>query len=858
MKKLFQLLGLLLVSTAALAQTAVTVSGKVFDGGGNAATSGYVEFDIQPQSSGIQYFVPGIGTIAPQTVQCGLDGSGNVKALANLSNPCLVWGDDVVMPGNTNYCVVFAPGGLVTNTVCNELITGTTYNLNNPKFTPSVSLTPQHSFIGATSLSGNIIPVAPNVFNLGSSLNPFANIFASAITGINSFQSNSLTVLGLASLNGGGSMQGLWTAGPSSPITSCTESGNIATCPITNTLACSAITGGLQSIVITGTSVSGYSQGPTGQVGFATTAACSGLNVSYFNPTSGLGASTGGTLTVSPIFSQGLTHTGPESISGQLTETNYNGNQFAGPGPTPTIDQAVAACGTNVCHAFVTLGYTGPESVNLFTSSLGYSFYNGPNNISIHDYRSCNSSLSCPIYGIPYGGRAMGQRNRQAAMYYAHNETDSSTGITSILVADGTLPTNGGLMAGNINVAILHDSVTLGTSVSELDAVDGEAHIDATSIDKPLLSAFSFGGAVIASRANAAMDVINASVYRAKGSSNIGTGVIHKSYGLNADIQSGATAQSGTIATSPTGATEVGTTATITMTPASACKFSQGEQITIAGVGVAGYNSASSPSLQWTVASNCSAGAFTFVAASSGLAASGSGTVTTIPDNYSAYFQGEILLNGGHFIDGIDGNNARRHIFQLDTPSNFLRFIPFVDANGWIYQTRAGASLVTISSAGEGFQNNLFSLTPGAAGLGLGSNPFGFLTIGLGAANGYLINPLTAAATRQININDTNGVATVSLPLLGSAGTAGIQSQRFGASCTTAAAANATCTSVFSWTTSFNNANYTPVCLGEGPTGSPILTLSITQIAASITVQVQNAASVASSFAGVYCHAIHD
>jgi hypothetical protein len=81
---------------------------------------------------------------------------------------------------------------------------------------------------------------------------------------------------------------------------------------------------------------------------------------------------------------------------------------------------------------------------------------------------------------------------------------------------------------------------------------------------------------------------------------------------------------------------------------------------------------------------------------------------------------------------------------------------------------------------------------------------------------------------------------------------------RFGASCTTAAAAQATCTSTFSWTAAFADANYSPVCWGEGPSGSPILSLNATQIAASITVQVQNAASAASSFAGVYCNATHD
>lgn len=82
--------------------------------------------------------------------------------------------------------------------------------------------------------------------------------------------------------------------------------------------------------------------------------------------------------------------------------------------------------------------------------------------------------------------------------------------------------------------------------------------------------------------------------------------------------------------------------------------------------------------------------------------------------------------------------------------------------------------------------------------------------------------------------------------------------KRFGASCTTAATAAATCTTVYSWTTAFADSSYTPVCWGEGPTGSPILSLSALQIAASVTVQVQAATAVASSFANVYCIALRD
>lgn len=86
----------------------------------------------------------------------------------------------------------------------------------------------------------------------------------------------------------------------------------------------------------------------------------------------------------------------------------------------------------------------------------------------------------------------------------------------------------------------------------------------------------------------------------------------------------------------------------------------------------------------------------------------------------------------------------------------------------------------------------------------------------------------------------------------------GVKHARFGATCTTGAVGGNTCTTTYSWTTGFADANYTAVCWGEGPVGSPVLTLNAAQIAASITVQVQTIVSVASSFAGVDCIAVHD
>ena len=78
--------------------------------------------------------------------------------------------------------------------------------------------------------------------------------------------------------------------------------------------------------------------------------------------------------------------------------------------------------------------------------------------------------------------------------------------------------------------------------------------------------------------------------------------------------------QSFTIAASPTGATESGTTVTITTTTAH--NLVAGESVTIAGVGVTGYNGT------FTIVSVPTTNTFTYTD-TAGLAASGGGTVTT-------------------------------------------------------------------------------------------------------------------------------------------------------------------------------------------------------------------------------------
>jgi hypothetical protein len=118
------------------------------------------------------------------------------------------------------------------------------------------------------------------------------------------------TLSGTETFTGNGSLQGTWTAGAVATIdnspTGATESGN--TVAITTTAPCPFVTG--QSVNVSGVSVAGYNSGLNTRW-VVLSPGCNGTNsFTYTNPTSGLAASGGGTVTGSTIFSQSITHNG--------------------------------------------------------------------------------------------------------------------------------------------------------------------------------------------------------------------------------------------------------------------------------------------------------------------------------------------------------------------------------------------------------------------------------------------------------------------------------------------------------------------------------------------------------------------
>lgn len=148
----------------------VTVNATIVDAGGNIATKGTVVFTLQPQSSGILYYIQGTSTIATQKVTCAIQSDGTLKNVTSTA-ACQVAGNDIITPQNTLYQVQLYPNNTLTNTIGRVMINTSVnpYNLNLPQFGPQVAINPQYQTLSISPAQANVLPAADNIFTLGSS-----------------------------------------------------------------------------------------------------------------------------------------------------------------------------------------------------------------------------------------------------------------------------------------------------------------------------------------------------------------------------------------------------------------------------------------------------------------------------------------------------------------------------------------------------------------------------------------------------------------------------------------------------------------------------------------------------------------
>lgn len=121
-------------------------------------------------------------------------------------------------------------------------------------------------------------------------------------------------------------------------------------------------------------------------------------------------------------------------------------------------------------------------------------------------------------------------------------------------------------------------------------------------------------------------------------------------------------------------------------------------------------------------------------------------------------------------------------------------------------------------------------------------------SIASNAAGDILANPAAGRAFSSSILTVTAGVT---------ADGGGFKHKRFGATCSTGSTIGNTCTTTYSWTTAFADANYTPVCTPVGPTQLGIFSINSFN-AAGVTILIDTATAAAASYSGVDCYGVHD
>lgn len=175
------LLGLLWCCPLIHGQSKTTVTGTVQGPTGVAATSGYVEFRINPASSSVAYRVTGTTALAPQSSRCLINATGQVVAATGVG-ACQVWGNTVIQPASTCYDIAIAPQNTVRSTIQRQLISGAGYDLSTPVFCPNVNLVPQYQTITTAPIAANLVPAADRAFNLGDSGHYYAQAYIDALS----------------------------------------------------------------------------------------------------------------------------------------------------------------------------------------------------------------------------------------------------------------------------------------------------------------------------------------------------------------------------------------------------------------------------------------------------------------------------------------------------------------------------------------------------------------------------------------------------------------------------------------------------------------------------------------------------
>lgn len=205
-------------------------------------------------------------------------------------------------------------------------------------------------------------------------------------------------------------------------------------------------------------------------------------------------------------------------------------------------------------------------------------------------------------------------------------------------------------------------------------------------------------------------------------------------------------------------------------------------------------------------------------------------------------------------------------------------------ANGWTVGAISNAPRVVFNSGNSGFAYEFINgsnaieglqifgvdafesggpATGGAAGHAAlwadSTSHFWKARSNAGTAYNLVGDATTQTLTNKTLTSPSITTPTVTSPTIntGVSQGSGFKHQRFGATCTTAAAAGQTCFTTYNWATPFADANYTPVCTGVGPSNGTALFDIENWTATGIQI-ILTSTGLANTYAGVDCIAMHD
>jgi len=231
--------------------------------------------------------------------------------------------------------------------------------------------------------------------------------------------------------------------------------------------------------------------------------------------------------------------------------------------------------------------------------------------------------------------------------------------------------------------------------------------------------------------------------------------------------------------------------------------------------------------------------------------------------NYALAGFGFNLLGYGSSADaaGLDAEDSFHTIHRfivIDSSGNTI--IQAIGSQGISLTSSDGTGRALVNSSGLGSVVALFPTVAANHPIGTAALPYSGIHIGTAASNDFFFSPAATSAERTINIADPG--ATSTLPLCFNTTNCQIQSKRSVSGCTTSGGALAftgPCAVAVTWPTAFADAKYTVACVGNGiGAGVPILQGVTNKIAASVTVQTQQATGTNASFSTIECVATHD